>query len=181
MKPYDLGFICGRFQTFHKGHASLIESGLKLCDRILVLIGSAQESGTTRNPYNVATRLAMIKEVFPQDNVMVYALSDLTNEFDITHEWGDYLMNKIHDIAFKNPDIMIYGNDEARGTLWFRPETLADTAQFIANRQVIPISATQLRTLMLNDRRQEWMQWVSPKLHKHYDRLRAELTQIQEE
>lgn len=43
MKPYDVGLICGRFQTFHKGHESLVETGLKLCDRVLILIGSAQE------------------------------------------------------------------------------------------------------------------------------------------
>lgn len=40
MKPYDTGLICGRFQTFHKGHERLVESGLLLCDRLLILIGS---------------------------------------------------------------------------------------------------------------------------------------------
>lgn len=38
MKPYDVGFICGRFQTFHKGHEKLIETGLMLCDRLLILL-----------------------------------------------------------------------------------------------------------------------------------------------
>lgn len=35
-KPYDVGFICGRFQTFHKGHEKLVETGLMLCDRLLI-------------------------------------------------------------------------------------------------------------------------------------------------
>ena len=45
MKPYDVGLVCGRFQTFHKGHEKLVDTGLLLCDRLLILIGSAQESG----------------------------------------------------------------------------------------------------------------------------------------
>ena len=35
MKPYDVGLVCGRFQTFHKGHEKLIDTGLLLCDRML--------------------------------------------------------------------------------------------------------------------------------------------------
>ena len=49
-KPYDCGVVCGRFQTFHIGHESLIDTALRLCDRVLILIGSAQEYGTERNP-----------------------------------------------------------------------------------------------------------------------------------
>ena len=25
-KPYDVGLVCGRFQTFHKGHEKLVEN-----------------------------------------------------------------------------------------------------------------------------------------------------------
>ena len=33
-KPYDTGLLVGRFQTFHKGHQCLVETGLTLCDRM---------------------------------------------------------------------------------------------------------------------------------------------------
>ena len=29
-KPYDSGLLVGRFQTFHKGHQSLLDTGLGL-------------------------------------------------------------------------------------------------------------------------------------------------------
>ena len=61
MKPYDVGLICGRFQTYHIGHESLINMGTQLCDRILILIGSSQECGTERNPLNINTRTKMTK------------------------------------------------------------------------------------------------------------------------
>lgn len=88
MKPYDVGLICGRFQTFHKGHEKLINTGLMLCDRVLILIGSAQEYGTERNPLNINTRTNMLKTVYGDNpNIMIYGLSDMTNENDICPEW----------------------------------------------------------------------------------------------
>lgn len=81
MKPYDVGLICGRFQTFHKGHEKLVDTGLMLCDRLLILIGSDQECGTERNPLNISTRTKMLKEIYGDcHNIMIYGLSDMTNE-----------------------------------------------------------------------------------------------------
>lgn len=67
MKPYDVGLVCGRFQTFHKGHEKLVDTGLLLCDRLLILIGSAQESGTERNPFNINTRTKILREIYGND------------------------------------------------------------------------------------------------------------------
>lgn len=175
---YDSGLIVGRFQTFHKGHQSLIDTGLKLCDRLYILVGSAQESGTERNPFNIATRINMIRECYPdRERVKIYALADLTNENDITHDWGRYVLQNVDRYLFKAPELMIYGNDEVRSR-WFDTEDIKDTAEFIIPRSRLPISATQIRKLMIEDNRREWMKWVDPKLHKMYDILRAELMDI---
>ena len=173
MNPYDTGLIVGRFQTLHIGHQSLIDTGIKLCDRVLVLVGSAQECGTERNPLNINTRTKMLKEVYG-DQIMIYAIADMTNEDDIRPEWGRFLLENVDRYIYKAPDLMIYGNDEARSR-WFDPEDIRDTSEFIVNRGRIPISATDLRNMMINDERKEWMKWVDPKLHKMYDELRNEL------
>ncbi len=174
-RAYDTGLLVGRFQTFHKGHQKLVETGLLLCDRLLVLVGSAQECGTERNPLNIETRIQMIKAVYPDDSrVMIYALSDLSNENDIRPEWGRYVLENVDRYIYKAPELMIYGNDESRSR-WFDTEDIKDTSEFIVNRGALPISATMLRELMVKDNRREWMKWVDPKLHKMYDRLRNEL------
>ncbi len=174
-KPYDVGLICGRFQTFHKGHEKLVNTGLLLCDRLLILVGSAQECGTERNPLNVTTRIKMIKEVYGDNpNIMIYGLADMTNENDICHKWGRYLLSNADRYIYKNPDIMIYGNDDSRSD-WFDKKDLKNTTELIINRAELPISATLLRNLMIADKRKEWMELVNPKLHKMYDELRREL------
>jgi cytidyltransferase-like protein len=178
MKPYDVGLICGRFQTFHKGHEKLVDTGLMLCDRLLILIGSAQECGTERNPLNINTRTKMLKEIYGDNpNIMIYGLADMTDEDDIRPEWGRYLLDNVDRYIYKNPEVMIYGNDESRSQ-WFDKKDLANTTELIINRAELPISATILRQLMVADSRKEWMKWVNPKLHKMYDELRRELMSV---
>lgn len=179
MKPYDVGMICGRFQTFHKGHEKLVDTGRMLCDRLLILIGSAQECGTERNPLNINTRTKMLKEIYGDSpDIMIYGLADLTYENDIRPEWGKYLLNNVDRYIFKNPEVMIYGNDESRSA-WFDKADLKNTTELIINRTELPISATMLRQYMVNDKRREWMKWVNPRLHKMYDELRRELMSVE--
>ena len=178
LKPYDCGLICGRFQTFHVGHESLVETGLKLCDRILILIGSAQEYGTERNPFTITTRTEMLRAIYgDSSDIMIYGINDLTNENDIRPEWGRYLLDNVDRYIYKAPELMIYGNDESRSR-WFDPEDIRDTSEFIVNRGRIPISATMVREAMVYGDRKKWMSMVNPKLHKLYDRLRNELMTV---
>lgn len=177
-RPYDVGLICGRFQTFHKGHESLVDTGLNLCDRLLILIGSAQECGTERNPLNINTRTKMLKMIYSDNpNIMIYGLSDLTNEHDITPDWGKYLLGNADRYIYKVPELMISGNDEERNN-WFAPEDIVDMSQLIINRGRIPISATLVRKYMVKNDRKKWMSCVNPKLHKMYDEIRNELMSV---
>lgn len=177
-KPYDAGVICGRFQTFHIGHESLVDTALKLCDRVLILVGSSQECGTERNPLNIDTRIRMLRAIYGDDgSIIIKGISDLTNENDIRPEWGRYLLDNIDRYIYKTPELMIYGNDESRSR-WFAPEDIKDVTEIIVSRGKIPISATQVRALMVADNRREWQKWVNPKLHKMYDEIRRELMSV---
>lgn len=86
-----------------------MDAGLSLCDRILILIGSAQESGTERNPFNIATRIDVIRSVYEDNKRMsVYALPDLAHEDDLSPEWGRYLLDQVDRYIYKAPELMIY-------------------------------------------------------------------------
>lgn len=47
---HKIGLLCGRFQPVHRGHIELIREALKHCDHLIIAIGSAQESGTKKEP-----------------------------------------------------------------------------------------------------------------------------------
>ena len=176
MKPYDVGLVVGRFQHFHIGHRSLVENAFKLCDRVLILVGSAQESGTLRNRYLPSTRIDVIREIYGHANSVrqVKELNDLTNENDITPDWGKYVLKNVKTHIRKEPSLMVYGNDEFRSR-WFAPEDIENTAELVIPRSRIPISATMLRDALVRDDFEYWSRFVDDKTHKMYDRLRAEL------
>lgn len=180
-KAYDCGLVVGRFQTLTIGHEYLIESALRLCDRLLIFVGSAQEYGTERNPLNVNTRIKMLREVYDDDKrVIIQPLVDLTNENDISEDWGKYVLENCRRYIYKNPEIFVFGNDTNKGSSWFADEDLENTSQLIVNRNKIPISGTKLRELMVygDIKRSEWMSWVNPKLHKFYEEIRSELMSV---
>lgn len=177
-KPYDCGVVCGRFQTFHIGHESLIDTALRLCDRVLILVGSAQEYGTERNPLTINTRTKMLREIYGDSpEIMIFGINDLTNENDIRPEWGKYFLENVDRYIYKLPEVMIYGNDEARSR-WFNVDDIKEVTEVIVNRGKIPISATMVRDFMVQDNRREWQKWVNPKLHKMYDEIRRELMTV---
>lgn len=179
-KVYDCALIVMRAQTFHKGHEHLINMAGQLADRTLIFIGSAQECGTRRNPLNVQTRTQMIRSVYDDESeVMIKALSDLTNEDDINTDWGRYVMENCRRYIYKEPSIILYGKEEGRdGYSWFSDSDIRNTTQVIVNRSDIPVCATYLRDMMCMDNRSEWMKWVNDKLHKQYDSIRAELMSV---
>lgn len=60
-KPFDFLVFIGRFQPLHAGHLAVLRQGLEQADRVIVLIGSAWLPRSTRNPWSVAEREAMLR------------------------------------------------------------------------------------------------------------------------
>ncbi|GIO15218.1 hypothetical protein J19TS2_47730 [Cohnella xylanilytica] len=179
-RPFRFGFVLGRFQQLHLGHEKMIDLGLRLCDNLLVLVGSAQERGTKRNPFPAELRIEMLLEVFGE-RAIVEPLPDYTNENDHSHAWGRYLLEAARAAGRARGlpplDLMLTGDDEERER-WFPPEELAALARVVLPRSAVPIRATDLRQAMLADDRAAWERGVNERLHRYYDDLRAQLLAV---
>ena len=69
------GVFIGRFQPLHKGHISVIAQIINKGYTPLIVVGSAQESGTEKNPYSFTLRSEMILSEYPI-GVIVAPLED---------------------------------------------------------------------------------------------------------
>ena len=179
-KMFRFGMICGRFQTFHKGHKKLIDTALTLCDNVIVIVGSADKKGTVRNPFSASLRTAMIESVYKdEERVIVKTLDDLSDENDISTQWGEYLLNFVNKETVEkcnlNVDFMIYGNDESRSS-WFTKEQISNISEFIVKRD--NISATKVRELMAKNLKAEWEEYVDDACKPFYNLMREELLKI---
>lgn len=120
-----------RAQPFHNGHMYMINTALldamKYSDRVLVLVGSADKSGTSRNPIPIGVRLDLIYNSLVRaydENMLRYitiqGLPDLSDEANNSWSWGDYLYQHMCDIT-KDTDFMFYYSDRPEIMLsWFR-------------------------------------------------------------
>ncbi len=73
----DALFI-GRFQPLHKGHLSSIKNIALKADRVFLVIGSSQESGTQDNPFTFSERKEMLKRSLSSlKNCHIYGMPDV--------------------------------------------------------------------------------------------------------
>lgn len=68
--PKPICLFIGRFQPYHLGHHMVIQGMTKVCKKVIIGIGSSQESGTSDNPYSAQERKEMIQEALQDENII---------------------------------------------------------------------------------------------------------------
>ena len=103
------GIFIGRFQPLHKGHVSIIEAALEDVDELVIGIGSAECSYTSRDPFTAGERmemlLALVKERNWQDRTVIIPIRDV-NRFSI---WVSHVASLCPgiDVVFSNNPLTI--------------------------------------------------------------------------
>lgn len=89
--PKQLSVVIGRFQLteLHAGHRKLLETAKTYGDHVLVLVGSAQEVATYRNPLPYDVRVENLRRSYPD---FLYApLNDNSSD----HKWSEDVDDRI--------------------------------------------------------------------------------------
>jgi len=96
----------GRFQPFHIGHLKDIKWILKKYDKIVIVIGSSQESNTEKNPFTLEQRKKMIVNTLNSEGIKrgVYKIIEIPDVYD-DESWVKSILEKVKfDIVFtRNP------------------------------------------------------------------------------
>lgn len=74
----------GRFQPFHNGHLSVIKNAVKKEDRLIIVIGSAEENHQPPNPFTAGERFQMIEaaleaEKIPREKYEIIPIRNVEN------------------------------------------------------------------------------------------------------
>jgi nicotinamide-nucleotide adenylyltransferase len=100
------GLVIGRFQPFHKGHYSVVDEVLRKCDDLVMVIGSAQESHTARNPFTAGERYLMISSSLSPEERLRTAIIPVpdVNRYSV---WVAHVESYVppFDIVFSNSDL----------------------------------------------------------------------------
>ena len=104
-----VALFIGRFQPLHKGHLFALKHIAARSSRVYVVIGSAQEKKTEKNPFSARQRLAMMRAVLVKEKLAkkckVYLLSDIPNDY----EWVSYLDAHVprYDVCYSNNALVL--------------------------------------------------------------------------
>lgn len=123
-KEFDMIVYIGRFQPFHIAHTSTINAAFKRTNRVIVLVGSAENSLSPKNPFNFKQRKQMIEDKFTSGflsvsgkQLFVEPIKDHTyDDSEWIKEVGDAITK--HSFIIDNPKIGIIGHDKDHSSFY---------------------------------------------------------------
>jgi nicotinamide-nucleotide adenylyltransferase len=129
------GLYVGRFQPFHLGHLEAIQRVLKEAGEAVIVIGSAQYSHNTNNPFTAGERLVMIRRALKEAGVdysrvwvvpvpdvhlhmlWVAALEGYTPRFNVVYSNEPLTRRLFMEAGYKVKSIRFYERKDYNSTL----------------------------------------------------------------
>lgn len=96
----------GRFQPFHNGHLMVVQGMRKVCERIIIGVGSTDEPTSLTHPFSAAERHEMISAALLDADIPdadIYDLPDTASDA----EWVDAVLRVTGPI-----DVVWTGNEQ---------------------------------------------------------------------
>ncbi len=98
-RDFDCLVFIGRFQPTHLGHLAVIHQALKRARQVIVLIGSAWQARSLRNPWLFDERRRMLRSAFDDEDNERLEIVPLLDALYNNDVWVRDVQRKVRDIA----------------------------------------------------------------------------------
>jgi nicotinamide-nucleotide adenylyltransferase len=101
------GFYIGRFQPYHNGHQRMVDEIVDEVDELVLGIGSAGDSHTTRNPFTAGERVMMVTKSVTTFDLTTYVVP--IEDLERNAVWASHVrsMTPSFDVAYSNNPLVI--------------------------------------------------------------------------
>jgi bifunctional NMN adenylyltransferase/nudix hydrolase len=154
-KKYDLVVCIGRFQPLHIGHVKNFKMAADIADHVLVLIGSANQPRTIKNPFNDEERANYIKDCLVYEGIQNHTISKVNDYLYNENAWITEVqqrvfacMDKLGLNATSNVAILGHNKDESSYYLKSFPQWKSVDTGGHHTMNGKPIDATTIRNLV---------------------------------
>lgn len=142
MNQFDFLVFIGRFQPFHFAHKEVIDIAFSMSQQVILVLGSAQNERSIKNPFSIAEREQMILGSFSaaeQKKLYFVPIADLYNDV----KWVNAVKAGVNAMTGENTKIGLIGHfkDESSYYLRLFPEWQLVELDNLKNA----LSATPLR------------------------------------
>lgn len=147
MKKYDVVVFIGRFQPFHNAHLEIINRAAELAEHIAIIVGSANQPRTSKNPFSYDERETLIQDTLMNLDV---SFSVHPNHDTIYNDdaWVARVQGIVNKISPSTDKIAIIGHkkDESSFYLDMFPQW-----ELIEVPLIEELSASQIRELYFKE------------------------------
>lgn len=148
MEKYKAAIFVGRFQPFHLGHKEILDYGLEIAEKVIVIVGSASTSPTIKNPFSFEIRKQFIEESYPKDVRGRIVILPQEDYFHSDKSWVNSVKNKIKQHVPLTSSIAIIGMFKDSSSYYI---SHFDFAEFCGKNVLIPYNATDIRKGMFEN------------------------------
>ena len=146
MKKYDTLVYIGRFQPLHSAHVEIIRQATELARQVVIIVGSARQPRTYKNPFTSAEREIMIRSATNGigDRSCSIRIEHNTDTIYNDQAWAarvQELVNK-HTAGLKTIGIIGHDKDESTFYLKMFPQWYRVEVDLIE-----PLNATDIRDI----------------------------------
>lgn len=153
-----IGVFLARFQPLHKAHIFVIETALKECDRVVILMGSSNKESMLRNPFSFELRYQLLKDSLNNHDdfkrIEIYELPDWSQEDkeEDNKIWGSYLYYNIVSRIKQKSFTFYYADKSDIIAEWFDEDLRKYITHRFLDRHAIfsGLSATKIRNAILS-------------------------------
>lgn len=143
---FDCLVFIGRFQPPHLGHLAIICEALKRARQVIVLVGSAWQARSLRNPWQFDERQTMIRAAFDEADNQRLGISPLLDALYNDDVWVRDVQRKVRDLAApanaRLPRIGLIGASRGQSSYYL---SLFPQWESVSVPSVEGISASQIR------------------------------------
>lgn len=177
---YKLAVYIGRFQPFHKGHLQMLQYGLSIAERVLVLVGSSNAAPSPKNPWSYDDRRRMIWDSISTsipdyergkvpaywDRVEIRPLRDYYYNFET---WLANVQSLVSEVAQPGDPVTLIGSYKDASSFYLKsfPQWEFCTAT------TDPLHATSIRTALFESVDTKLRDWEGKVVlaPRHFDTL----------
>ena len=165
MKKYKHSFLVSRFQPLHNGHKALIDKMISESENATIVLGTAQESRTEKNPFTAEERIEMVKNLYKDNNnINVFAINDLDyseNRYNyVNTDWSTYV---IDNITKNSPHFgkveAFYCGGSFEGSWYENCGVVIEILDRTKQEGYCKISATEIREMIKNNN-DDWKNYI---------------------
>lgn len=146
-KKYDVVVCIGRYEPLHKGHINNIQQAKELGDKVVILLGSAFQPRTIKNPFTYEERKQILTDVFGDDIICVPIRDYLYQE----HMWMQEVQEAVSNVCNKNqkPKVAILGYEKDNSSYYLTKFPMWDFVSIAGYAQIHGkvVDATLIREL----------------------------------